>query len=218
MRAKEILLGAVAIFAATTAADAQHLSMATLVDEGPVGVWMNHPQYRPFEKAVVSFAAPVGSYLLVLRVGDDGYAVRGSTTVEILYPRTLGTLAVAGPTEALSTTFNVKGGPGTGGKVFAFASMKPFDFSHTRQSFRWNPSDRPINRTGLLESIAAMVVESFGVTAADLFGLSVDQYAVVDRYGAQGTEHKSVYELSSEFYRRCAMRSDEPGCRQPPAF
>jgi hypothetical protein len=215
MRAKELLIGVVATLAFTTTAGAQQISMASLLDAGAVEVWMDHLEYRPFEKAEVGFAGPAGSYLLVLRVGDDGYNVRGTTTVEILYPRPMRSTALtADQANALSTTFKLKGGPGTGGQVFAFASSTPYNLSKARQTFRWADLGRPMDPRGKLEDIAAAVVQSFGIKASDILGVSEDDYTVVSRYGRRIENPFNSYYNGSYVDRRCADGMVDSRCNR----
>src|SRR3954469_9869012 len=86
MRVEQFFTTAAALGVFATGAHAQNRTIVDVIDAGPVGVWMNHLEYRPFEQAEVAFSGPAGSHVLVLRIGDDGYNVRGFTTVEILYP------------------------------------------------------------------------------------------------------------------------------------
>lgn len=212
MQASSMVTGLALLFGATLGRAQQVYTSARLVDAPAVDVWMNHTEYRPFEKAEVGFIAPAGSYLLVMRIADDGYTVKGINTVEILYPRPASSqhLLSAADGNALSAEFQTRGGPGTTGAVFAIASSKPFDLSKISTRFAWHPGFPVQNR----QEIAGRVLEKVGVMPTDVLGVGVDAYDVVKTYGtAAQRPRKSQNDFSTDLFRRCEQGSEDEWCR-----
>jgi hypothetical protein len=212
MQARSKVIGLATLLCATAGGAQQTYTSARLVDAPAVDVWMNHSEYRPFEKAEVGFVAPAGSYLLVMRIADDGYTVKGINTVEILYPSPASSqhLLSAADGNALSTEFTTRGGPGTTGAVFAVASSKPFDLSKIATRFAWHPGFPVENR----QEIAGRILEKVGVTPGDVLGVAVDAYDVVKTYGtAAQRPHRSQNDFSTDLFRRCEQGSKDEWCR-----
>jgi hypothetical protein len=211
MHIKRLAFTAAIIAAAPMPALAQQLAAARILDAPTAEVFLSHHEYRPFDKAAVQFKAAPGSYVLLLRVADDGYKVRGTNTVEILYP-TLSTqqTPLHQQTDFLETQFEVKGGPGTNGVVYAISSARPFDLSRTKPRFRWLPSID----TRFRVDIASRVVEKLGIQPQDILGVSVAVYDVSGKYGkANLAPHNENEDFSTDLFRRCEQRSKDAWCR-----
>jgi hypothetical protein len=194
-----------------TPAAAQRRTVSNVIDAGGVDVWMDHREYRPFEKAEVGFRGLQGYYLLVMRIGDDGYRVQGRNTIEILSPASLANSSQVPTDSDFQAAFKVRGGPGTTGAVYAIASRKPFDFSKVSQRFRWQNNQPP--GADQRQDVAGRVVEKLGVRPEDIVGIAVDAYDVVNQYGkAAQRPLRSQYDLSTDIFRRCEMRSKEAWC------
>jgi hypothetical protein len=211
-----MVVGVLTLMSATAACARQQFAPASLEDARPVDIWLSHHEYRPFEKADVGFVGPTGSYLLVMRIADDGYGVRGRNTVEILYPRPASVQQVlfADNQDVLGAEFKTLGGPGTTGAVFAVASSKPFDLSGVPESFPWQNRELPGFAMENRQDIAGRVVERLGITPADILGVAVDAYEVVKSYGnATRQPLRSHNDMSTDIFRRCEAGSNDRWCQ-----
>lgn len=209
-----MMIAGTAMLICATVACVQHQFVGGFPDDAPsVDVWLSHSEYRPFEKAEVGFRGPAESYLLVMRISDDGYKVRGTNTVEILYPRPASAQQAlsAGDREALSVEFETLGGPGTTGAVFAVASSKPFDLSNVSQRFRWQ--NRGLPTKWHRQDIAGRVLEKLGITPPDILGVAVDAYDVVNSYENAPRPLRSHNDLSTDIFRRCEAGSKDQWCQ-----
>jgi hypothetical protein len=214
--ARAMVAGVATLMCSTVACAHQHFAPAFLDDARPVDVWLSHHEYRPFEKAQVGFVGPAGSYLLVMRIADDGYGVRGRNTIEILYPRPASAeqLLFADNPGALGAEFKTLGGPGTTGAVFAVAASKAFDLSNVPERFSWESRQLPGVLMENRQDIAGRVIEKLGITPADILGVAVDAYDVVKAYGNAARQPlRSQLDLSTDIFRRCEAGSSDKWCQ-----